>query len=148
MPLTIPRLVLGSVIPIFCISEVCYSIKGVFDRIRKKTIDAYNYKACKGPSQNQKSDCAQKMSHGVLLPSRSQGFFNFSIGLVLPKGIDRPDHSWNPADHSELHHQAEKTCKWTTNREEGQPRQKKEIRSLTVGMFALFYIERKCQLVG
>lgn len=61
--------------------------------------------------------------HDFFLSNLSQSFFNFFIGLVLPKGIDRPDHSWNPADHSELHHQAEKTCKWTTNRKEGQPRQ-------------------------
>jgi hypothetical protein len=91
--------------------------------IAKHFVDTHNYEACEAPGQKQKHKFAQKMFHGVLLPSRSQGFFNFFIGLVLPKGIDRPDHSWNPADHSELHHQAEKTCKWTTNRKEGQPRQ-------------------------
>ena len=94
-----------------------------FQWMKNHVIDGCNEQGNETPTEHDQYNFAEKMSHGVLLPSRSQGFFNFFIGLVLPKGIDRPDHSWNPADHSELHHQAEKTCKWTTNRKEGQPRQ-------------------------
>ena len=93
--------------------------------VAKHLIDTYNHEACKAPSQEQKHKFAEKMSHGVLLFGLSQSFFNFLVCLVLPEGVDRPNHSWNPADQRELHHKTEKTCKWTTNCEEGQPRQQK-----------------------
>lgn len=124
MPLTIPRLILSSVVPIFCIGEFCYSIKCFLNRIREKTIDAYHYKACEAPSQKQKHKFAEKMSHGVLLFGPSQSFFNFLVRLVLPKGVDRPNHGWKPANQCELKHQAKDARKWPTNCEEGQPGQK------------------------
>ncbi len=63
--------------------------------------------------------------HDFSLFGLSQGFFNFLVRLVLPKGVDRPNHGWNPTNQRELHHKTEKTCKRTTNREEGQPWQQK-----------------------
>jgi hypothetical protein len=93
--------------------------------VAKHFVDTHNHEACEAPSQKQKHKFAEKMSHGVLLFGLSQSFFNFLVRLVLPKGVDRPNHGWNPTNQRELHHKTEKTCKWTTNREEGQPRQQK-----------------------
>jgi hypothetical protein len=81
-------------------------------------------------SEEQRNECPTdhdqyNFPHSVLLFGLRQSFFNFLIGLVLPKGVDRPNDSWNPADQRELHHQTEKACERTTNREEGQPWQQK-----------------------
>ena len=81
-------------------------------------------------SEEQRNECPTdndqcNFPHGVLLFGLSQSFFNFLVRLVLPKRVNRPNHGWNPADQRELHHKTEKTCKWTTNREKGQPWQQK-----------------------
>lgn len=81
-------------------------------------------------SEEQRNECPTdhdqyNFPHGVLLFGLRQSIFNFLIGLVLPKGVDRPNDSWNPTNQRELHHKTEKTCKRTTNREEGQPWQQK-----------------------
>jgi hypothetical protein len=125
MRLAIPRLLLCSVIPIRCIRKFVDCFKSRLNRIAEKFVNGTAQKKYKTPAQYEHKKFAEKMSHGVLLFGLSQGFFNFLVRLVLPKGVNRPNHGWNPTNQRELHHKTEKTCKRTTNREEGQPWQQK-----------------------
>lgn len=96
-----------------------------FSAAKKHAVDNPNDQSISCKAKNDRKKLTQKTFHGDLLFGLSQSIFDFLVRLVLPKGVNRPNHGWNPADQRELHHKTEKTCKWTTNREKGQPWQQK-----------------------